>query len=98
VIRDMKDELLLIFHVLTEVTVMGKVIHFYEYESDISVLHSWNATKNQMKLGESTIHTTQMGFLHTRFSALSTRFLFMNVKTNLIKLSLAAEMKERTGK
>lgn len=28
---------------------MGKAIHFYEYNPDMSVFHSWNTTQNQIR-------------------------------------------------
>lgn len=45
---------------------MEKAIHFYEYVPDMSIFHCWKTTKNQLRMGKSTINTMQMGFLHTR--------------------------------
>ena len=49
---------------------MEKAIHLYEYPVDESwnqaVIHDWKNVEWNLKVGKSTIHTTQMGVLHPR--------------------------------
>lgn len=60
---------------------MEKVIHFYEYEPNISVLHSWKTTEKLLRIGKSTINTMQMGFLHTKLFDLGYR-IFIHESEN----------------
>lgn len=76
---------------------MEKAIHFYEYEPNISVFHSWNTTKNQIKIGKSTIHTTQMGLLSTELIELGYRIFIHETKTESYEIVLGSG-NERTDK
>lgn len=67
---------------------MEKAIHFYEYEPDISVFHSWNITKNQIRIGKSTIHTTQMGLLSTELIELGYRIFIHESETESYEIVL----------
>ena len=76
---------------------MGKVIHFYEYEPGISVFHSWNTTQNQIKIGKSTIHTTQMGLLSTELIELGYRIFIHETEIESYEIVLGG-YNERTDK
>ena len=46
---------------------MEKVIHFYTYKPDgVFCYVTWNDTVEAIMRGKSTIHTSQMGILHSR--------------------------------
>ena len=45
---------------------MEKEIHFYEYEPEFPVIHSWSDTEEQIGKGKEHIETTQMGILSPR--------------------------------
>lgn len=76
---------------------MEKAIHFYEYEPNISVFHSWNTTKNQIKIGKSTINTTQMGLLSTELIKLGYRIFIHESETVSYEIVLGSG-NERTDK
>lgn len=76
---------------------MGKVIHFYEYEPDIPVCHCWNLTENQIGNSNSTIHTTQMGLLHTRLFELGYRIFIHESETESYEIILGRNQ-ERTNR
>lgn len=76
---------------------MEKVIHFYEYDKGDSVFHSWNATKNQIRIGKSTIHTTQMGLLSTELIESGYRIFIHESDTEYYEIVLGSK-NERTDK
>lgn len=76
---------------------MKKVIHFYEYESKLLVSHCWKTTENQLKIGKSMIHTTQMGFLHTRLFSLGYR-VFIHESENQFYEIVLGSGNERTDR
>ena len=76
---------------------LEKAIHFYEYEPNISVFHCWNITENQIKIGKSTIHTTQMGLLHTKLFELGYRIFIHESETEYYEIILG-ENNERTNR
>lgn len=76
---------------------MEKAIHFYEYEPNISVFHSWNATENQIKIGKSTIHTTQMGLLHQGLFKIGYRIFIHESDNESYEIILGCE-NERTNR
>lgn len=76
---------------------MEKEIHFYEYDKEELVFHSWNTTKNQIRIGESTIHTTQMGLLDTELIDLGYRIFIHESETEFYEISLGGNNK-RTDK
>ena len=76
---------------------MEKAIHFYEYDPDIHVFHSWNTTQNQIRIGKSTIHTTQMGLLSTELIELGYRIFIHESKPESYEIVLGSG-NERTDK
>lgn len=67
---------------------MKKAIHFYEYDPDIAVLHSWETTENQLRIGKSTINTTQMGLLHSELFELGYRIFIHESANELYEIVL----------
>ena len=76
---------------------MEKAIHFYEYDKEKSVFHSWNTTKNLIRIGKSTIHTTQMGLLNTELIELGYRIFIHESETESYEIALGGS-NERTDK
>ena len=76
---------------------MDKSIHFYEYEPDMHIFHSWNTTKNQIEIGKSTIHTTQMGLLSTDLIERGYKIFIHESRANCYEIVLG-ENNERTDK
>ncbi len=76
---------------------MKKTVHFYEYEPDISVFHSWNTTQNQIRIGKSTIHTTQMGLLSTKLFDLGYRIFIHESENEFYEIVLGCK-NERTNR
>lgn len=76
---------------------MEKVIHFYEYDKEEPVFHSWNTTQNQIMVGESIIHTTQMGLLNTELIELGYRIFIHESETECYEIVLG-DNNERTFK
>lgn len=76
---------------------MEKVIHFYEYDKEDPIFHSWNTTKNQIKIGENTIHTTQMGLLDTELIELGYKIFIHESETESYEIVLG-DRNERTDK
>lgn len=76
---------------------MEKAIHFYEYDKEELVFHSWNTTKNQIRIGKSTIHTTQMGMLDTELIELGYRIFIHESETESYEIVLGGS-NERTDK
>jgi hypothetical protein len=44
---------------------MNKEIHFYLYEPEFPIYHSWNDIRDALRFDAPIIHTTQMGRLDT---------------------------------
>lgn len=76
---------------------MEKAIHFYEYDREEPVFHSWNTTKNQIRIGKSTIHTTQMGMLDTELIELGYGIFIHESETESYEIVLGGS-NERTDK
>ena len=60
---------------------MEKEIHFYEYDPEFPIIHSWRDTENQLRKSDKLIQTTQMGILDTRLFELGYR-IFVHVARN----------------
>lgn len=76
---------------------MEKAIHFYEYNPNVPVFNSWNTTQNQIRIGKSTIHTTQMGLLSTELIELGYKIFIHESETESYEISLG-NGNERTDK
>lgn len=76
---------------------MEKEIHFYEYKPDMPIFHCWKITKNQLRMGESTINTMQMGFLHTRLFDLGYRIFIHESENEFYEIVLGCK-NERTNR
>ena len=76
---------------------MKKTIHFYEYEPNMPIFHCWKTTKNQLRMGKSTINTIQMGFLHTRLFDLGYRIFIHESENEFYEIVLGCE-NERTNR
>ena len=77
---------------------MEKAIHFYEYEPDIPVYHSWRTTDHQIyDVGKSTIHTTQIGLLHPSLFRLGYRIFIHESETDSYEIVLGGN-NERTNR
>lgn len=76
---------------------MEKAIHFYVYDKVDNVYHSWRSTKNQIRIGKSTIHTTQMGLLSTELFELGYRIFIHESDIDCYEIVLGSGNK-RTDK
>ncbi len=76
---------------------MEQAIHFYEYCKCSPVYHSWNVTQHQIKIGKSTIHTTQMGLLYTRLFDLGYRIFVHESEEEFYEIVFGGN-NERTDK
>ena len=76
---------------------MERAIHFYEYCKQSPVYHSWTATENQLRIGKSTIHTTQMGILSTRLFELGYRIFIHESEDIVYEITLGCN-NERTNR
>lgn len=76
---------------------MEKAIHFYEYEPNISVSHSWRNTKCRLQAAEDTISTTQMGFLSAKLFDLGYRIFVHESDNEFYEITLGGK-NERTNR
>lgn len=76
---------------------MEKAIHFYEYDKCDPVFNSWDATKNQIRIGKSIIHTTQMGLLSIDLIGLGYRIFIHESEIEFYEIVLG-DKNERTDK
>lgn len=76
---------------------MKKEIHFYEYDKEEPIFCSWNTTQNQIKIGKSIIHTTQMGLLSTELFELGYRIFIHESKTEFYEIIFGSQ-NERTNR
>lgn len=76
---------------------MGKEIHFYEYEPNFSVFHSWDLTENQIGIGTNIINTTQMGLLSTELIEKGYRIFIHESEESSYEIVIGGK-NERTNK
>lgn len=76
---------------------MEMAIHFYEYDPDIPIFHCWKETENQLRIGKSTINTTQIGLLHTRLFGLGYRIFIHESEDKFYEIVLGSG-NERTNR
>ena len=76
---------------------MKKAIHFYEYEPDIPIFHCWKTAQKQIEINKSTIHTTQMGLLHTKLFEFGYRIFIHELVDESYEIVLGKD-NERTNR
>lgn len=74
-----------------------KIINFYEYDDNMVLYHSWRSTENQIRMGNTTINTTQMGLLSTRLFDLGYRIFIHESCGESYEITLG-DKNERTNR